>query len=270
MAPTMFSKIDVNQITFTAPKPSKSGGKILNPEYQGARPTFQTPLMPLAWTTSVRRNEDSGSVACKLALSFKNASDSESMEFMAWQKSVDELVLKAALENRATWFPKNVDENKVRAYFFPSVKAASDEKYADTFQPKIAIKEVDPSAEDINAQYAMDVKVFSGEDKSPLPTSALTGGSLCSAIVEFSYIWISATMFGATFTCRQILAFPREELNEFAFDMTSTINAHKKRAIEAEPEEAKEPKQVKTEAEVKPAVKPEDSGSDADSDASDV
>jgi hypothetical protein len=268
MAPILFNKVDVNQITFTAPKPSKSGGKILNPEYMGVRPTFQTPLMPLAWTTNVRRNEDSGSVACKLALSFKNT-DEDSTAFMAWQKSIDELVLEAALKNRATWFPKNVDENKVRAYFFPSVKTASDDKYADTFQPKIALKEVDPTADDINAQYAMDVKVFSGEDKSVLPSSALTGGSLCSAIVEFSYIWISATMFGSTFTCRQVLAFPREELNEFAFDLTPAITAHKKRANEAEPEEVKESKVAKSEI---TDVKPEDSGSEEaeESDGSDV
>ncbi|CAM9668789.1 unnamed protein product, partial [Phaeothamnion confervicola] len=140
MFPKVFSEIDVSSITFTAPKPSKSGGKILNPEMSGGRPTFQTPLMPLAWTTNIRRNEENGGLSCKLPLSFKGTNP-ETLAFKEWIKSIDDLVLEAAIKNRSAWFPKNVDENKVRAYFFSSVKQPSDEKYAETFQPKINIKE---------------------------------------------------------------------------------------------------------------------------------
>jgi hypothetical protein len=57
-------------------------------------------------------------------------------------------------------------------------------------------------------------------------------------------------MFGSTFSVRQILVFPREELNEFAFDLTPAITAHKKRANEAEPEEVKESKVAKSEIKV--------------------
>ncbi|CAM9645845.1 unnamed protein product, partial [Phaeothamnion confervicola] len=113
---------------------------------------------------------------------------------------------------------KNVDENKVRAYFFSSVKQPSDEKYAETFQPKINIKEVDPTADDISKQYAMDVKVYD-EDQKPVETSTLTGGSECAVIIEFAYVWISATMFGPTFVVKQILVYPREEVTGFAFNM---------------------------------------------------
>ena len=212
-----FPDFDFSQLKLNGVKPGKSGMKFANLQYKGQRIVVETPAMNVPWATEIRRMDESATPSCKHTLSFNGmdlSSDDKMSRFHTFLTKFDERIRELALEHKSELWSKNVDAIKIEGFHKSSVKESNDEKYAPTFQPKVKIDDGDGSGD--TDKMNMQVSVYNVK-KERLETSDLTGGSVSSAIVDASYLWVTPMMLGVTWTVKSILVNPKKKEEEFMF-----------------------------------------------------
>jgi len=193
-----FPDFDFSQLKLNGVKPGKSGMKFANLQYKGQRIVVETPAMNVPWATEIRRMDESATPSCKHTLSFNGmdlSSDDKMSRFHTFLTKFDERIRELALEHKSELWSKNVDAIKIEGFHKSSVKESNN---GDT------------------DKMNMQVSVYNVK-KERLETSDLTGGSVSSAIVDASYLWVTPMMLGVTWTVKSILVNPKKKEEEFMF-----------------------------------------------------
>ena len=217
----MFKTVDVSKLQLDSVRSGRSGMKMGNLQMSdGSRITIQTPVMNIAWNTEVRRQEDSGNVSCKLALSFNgmdaNDPNDDVANFYKFLEEMDKKVVELVVQKKSELWTKNMDAKKIEGVYHPSIKSSNNEKYAPTFQAKVWTTETNPEADEVNDQFSMDISVYK-PNREKIDSSYLKGRCMAAAIVQASYVWVSPMMVGLTWSVKSVVVKPRVEESEFQF-----------------------------------------------------
>ncbi len=221
------SKIDISNITFSAPKTLDNGGKMLFLNYGGGiAPLYvQTPEVEIPFDPSYfSDNENSGKYSVKFSM--KGLDENKSMkDFHTWACNMDELLLKKAAENSQSWFKKpKLSHDTLKELYTPMVKVSLDQetgepngKWPDSFGFKIIKR--DGKFKDFSI-YDKNAVVFDVEGTTENPTDIsrlITKGAHIKSVLKCNGIWIANGKFGCTWRAEQIrVKVPEGGLRDFA------------------------------------------------------
>jgi hypothetical protein len=246
MACPQYTAIDVNSIDLIRPVEMDKGvGTLVNIVYGPTKQPlrFQAPLMRLAWNIQVMDKFTTPSCVLPIAL------DEQHEKFRQWLLDVNERLKVLCQQNAMKFFKREMNPGQVEEYFSsPLVKPRKEERYTDTFLPKVPI-----SDKKDDGTYDILVKTFLADSTPTAPKEVLTKGSKAMAVVSLPYIFYAK---GAkTISIRQdvesCVVIPALKEPEFIFDVSADPElqaaAEAMRAKrKAEDEEAAPPSTVAT------------------------
>ena len=255
--------IDLEKITFSAPRTLDNGGKMLFLNYDGGiNPLYmQTPEVELPFEPSYfADNETSGKFSIKVSL--KNLdSNSKMKDLHTFLTGLDDHLISKAQENSQAWFKKpKLSVDTIKELYTPMVKVHVDPesgeptgKYPDQFGFKIVKKN---NKFDKLSVYNENKELFDIDRTTDSPvdiTNVLMKGAQVKAVLKCNGIWIANGKFGCTWRAEQIrVKVPEGGLQEFAImsdseddedDDESTTETKEVEMIEdsSEEEEEEEP-----------------------------
>lgn len=127
---------------------------------------------------------------------------------------LDIMIKQKALKNKdwKSQLPKKLNEILIEAFYTPTIKSASDEKYPDSLNAKIPInwKTKQPGIELFNKQREELEVTFDNIEQLLPKLSELKG------LVQISHIWFVSKKFGVTLKLKQAMTYPKEVLKGFA------------------------------------------------------
>lgn len=128
--------------------------------------------------------------------------------------NLDTMIKQKALKNKdwKSQLPKKLNETLIEAFYTPTIKPASDEKYPDSLNTKIPInwKIKQPGIELFNKQRE-ELEVTFDNIEQLLPKLSEIKG-----LVQISHIWFVSKKFGVTLKIKQAMTYPKEVLKGFA------------------------------------------------------
>lgn len=137
--------------------------------------------------------------------------DTKVNQFYSMLKSIDDNMIKTAVENSKDWFGKKMSEEIVKEFYRPLIKEGkqkpnSEECYPDTVKFKIR------TIGDKKNVEAYDT------DRKKIDIDDLKTGSKVRSIVEVSPIWFVNKNFGLTLNMVQVEISKPDKISGFSFE----------------------------------------------------
>ena len=139
--------IDINKITFSAPRVLDNGAKLVYMNYDGGRLSVQTPWMSTPWKMGVYTEGEYPKYS--LDLSFKGMDlDADLQKFHDNMKLIEEKIIDAGHENSVAWFKRKKSTREAAEALFNRILKVSkdpetgepDGKWPPTMKLKISRK----------------------------------------------------------------------------------------------------------------------------------
>ena len=187
-----------------------SGYKMVWVTYKGAPMVVQLPKMKAPFGLSKWADDKGTGDKYSIDLSFAGMDSNEKLgATYETLKTLDDMVVEAALANSQEWFKKKITSKEVtEALNCPTIKTPKDEKYAPTI--KLPLKESSPGG-------PFTALVFDNDRNKIDLKHVECKGSEVQAIVQCSHIWIAGGKFGISWKVSQLKVQPRAALTEYAF-----------------------------------------------------
>uniref|UniRef100_A0A6C0CTK7 Uncharacterized protein n=1 Tax=viral metagenome TaxID=1070528 RepID=A0A6C0CTK7_9ZZZZ len=204
--------LEVNKITYDEPKKLDNGGKMIYVSFKKNPLRIQTPQCYLPFGINVYKNEDSGTEAHTLELSFDGKDSKPNlMDFFVKMKEFDDLNIQKGFEYQQSWFRKKYPNKEViEALYTTMIKYPKDKNgeittaWPPTFKIKLPY---------VNGEYKFEMY-----DKSNLkidPKSVQTKGGRAVAIIKCNGIWLAGGKFGMSWKAEQIQIIPPNKISGF-------------------------------------------------------
>jgi hypothetical protein len=190
----MHNKFHNANITCSNVQKNKAGGNFVHLNYEGYKKIIvQTPFLSVPFGLS-EFTTDSGLIKYSTDVSFMNKmADTKIETFMNKMKSLDEFMIKLAVEHSVSWFGKKMSQEVVENLYRPILKESKDpEKYAPTMKLKIR-----------NNDDKLQVESFDMQ-RNEFNLHSLIPGSKVRCIIELAPVWFVNKQFGLTFNIIQI------------------------------------------------------------------
>ena len=196
---TIKEDFDPNLIEFRPPKVQPHGGKTIGVSYKGKPLMLQLPEMKIPFGVSIFTNEDTGIQQYSLDFSFQGKEENPKLaKFHAQLKQIEDVIVRNGVSNSVSWFNKVRSEDVVRDVFSPIVRVSKDKetklpngKYPDTFKVKLPL----------DKEGMFTCKAFNEHNElytDPLDV-VIKKGTLATALVQASFVYVSGSTFGITF-----------------------------------------------------------------------
>ena len=220
MNPTKFSNVDLNEITFSEPRPYGTQAKIVYVNHKGRQLVMQTPKLGLPYGLSCYTNEDGVS---KYSIDYSlNTEDEKAQQFQQLLENLDDKILNSIVENSKEWLNKaKMSKEVAAALYTSSIKHHMEDgersgKYPPTFKTKVAY---------YDNKFAR-LKVFDSITKEVQEDleSALPKGCKLTGLVKLSGIWLAGGKTGLVFETVQAKADAVTSSDTYAFDDSDDEN----------------------------------------------
>lgn len=190
----MWNDIDMNEITFGAPKSLDNGGKIVGLYHKKKNLIFQTPAMIAPYGMNVWTS-DNGVSKYSVDLSINND------EFLNMLKQLEEKIINGGLANSTAWFKKKYNTwDVVEALYTRVIKYSKD---AETGE----INNKYPPVVKLQLPYRngkFECEAFANKDQTVNIETSLTKRSSITAIVQCGNVWLAGGKFGCTLKVLQM------------------------------------------------------------------
>lgn len=204
----MYNRFNTVNITCSGIQKNKAGGNMVHLNYTGYKKIIvQVPFMSAPFGLS-DFTPDGGQVKYSIDVSFSNKTGDEKItRFLTAMRSLDDFMVKLAVEHSQSWFGKKMSQEVVENLYRPLVKESKDpEKYAPTM--KIKIRNTD---EKFNVEaYDMERGAFNLHQLLP--------GSSVRCIIELAPVWFVNKQFGLSFNLLQIQVDLPSKLPSYSFN----------------------------------------------------
>jgi hypothetical protein len=200
-----WNQINVDDITFGAPKSLDSGGKFIGLYHNKKNLVFQTP--PLVAPYGLGKWPQTGPVnKYSLDLSINNP------EFLNILKQLDEKIVNTALASSVSWFKKKINTcDVIEALYTNIVKYSKDPEAAAKYPPVVKF----------NLPYKngkFECEAYNEEREQIDMETAVTKRTTVTAIVQCSSLWVAGDKFGCTFKVLQMKVLKNNEsISGYAF-----------------------------------------------------
>jgi hypothetical protein len=222
--------MDLNKVSFSAPKTLDNGGKMIYLNYNGGiNPLYiASPEGELIWDPNYfaddnKDSSDSLTGKYSVTMSIKKA-EKGMLEFHDSFVALDEFIMTAAKENSQAWFKKpKISEDAIRELYSPQIKVSVDSETGlpNEYPPKFTYKVVkrDGKFKDF-VIYDNNKKVFDVNKTTDEPvelSNVMVKGALVKVVLKCNGIWIANGKFGCTWRAEQIrIKVPEGGLRDFA------------------------------------------------------
>ncbi len=211
--------LDLNKITYSAPKVQDSGAKSIFIAYNGSPLIVQTPRLACPfgvkkWSNDPKNLDKVDKV--NLELSFKGAAEKavigKALEIF---KNLDAKLLDDALDNSMAWFKKKyTSTDVVEALYTPLVRYAKDKETGertDKYPPTMRV-----SLPHVNGRVTCEV-YNAAQDPIPDICAIETKGAYVRAIIQCTGVWVAGGKFGCSWKVVQLCVEPTTGISGFAF-----------------------------------------------------
>lgn len=257
--------LEVNKITYDEPKKLDNGGKMIYVSFKKNPLRIQTPQCYLPFGINVYKNEDSGTEAHSLDLSFDGKDTKPNlMDFFNKMKEFDDLNTQKGFEYQQSWFRKKYPNKEViEALYTTMIKYPKDKNgeittaWPPTFKIKLPY---------VNGEYKFEM--YDKNNQKIDPKSIQTKGGRVVAIIKCNGIWLAGGKFGMSWKAEQVQIIPPNKISGFCirYVKEDMINQEETEAVEKTPsQEKKEPTKETTnviEDEEEDELEPGDQGGD--------
>jgi hypothetical protein len=204
MEPTKIQNFDANNVTFSAIKKNRNGGKFVS--LSNGASTMYVQLPALRAPFGVNHPDD------KIKDYYLNLSLTD--EIAAKFSGLDERVLKFVSENSVALLNKQVSVDVMRDVLFtPTVKPSKDGKYQPTLKLKASTREGKEPAQVFNAK------------REEASLDDIEKGSQVESIIELNQIWFINGKFGVSLRLNQAKLAASNKLKGYAFVDSSPTNS---------------------------------------------
>ena len=189
---TRASDFDPDQVQVGAARERPGGGKTVPLLYSnGSRLRLQTPIMPAVF--GVSSYEERGVVkSYSLALSFRDIDRDEISEFQRKLETLDELLIKTAVEQSEQFFGKALSQEEVSG-MYRRILGHPNRAYPPLIKLKIDVEKTGlPTAQ------------FYDENRNLTTVDHVGKGDMAKVIAGLGNIWFMNGKFGATFNAQQV------------------------------------------------------------------
>lgn len=207
---------EVSKVRFGTPKSLDNGGKHIPIYYDGDPFMVQTPKMRTPY--GVNRWENPGSdVKLSIDLSYGNFGEDPKLgSFHEMMHSLNQLFLRAALDNSSAWFKKKYSSIDVMEALYTSLIKVPKDKLtnepSDTYPPTFKV-----SLQQKNGKDNFELYDESRTKIDSLASVEMKGADLV-AIIQCNGIWIAGGKFGCTWRAVQMKVYPSKvHMKRFAF-----------------------------------------------------
>lgn len=210
--------LDLDKLTYSAPKLQDSGAKSIYISYDGAPLIVQTPRMACPfgikkWSNDPKNADKVDKV--NLELSFKGAAEKVAIgrALEVFQK-LDAKLLDDALVNSMAWFKrKYTSTDVVEALYTPLVRYSKDKETGvrtDKYPPTMRV-----NMPHVNGQVTCDVY---NAAQQPIPDICVveTKGAQVRAIIQCTGVWVAGGKFGCSWKVVQVCVEPTLGISGFA------------------------------------------------------
>lgn len=213
-----FNKIDTEKIRVTRPTQNKSGGLNANIVYGSDEQSliFQTPRMACPFGISTFK-ENGGTAKYSLDLSFRGMQENEELaKFHAFLRSVDELVMEAAVANSEQWFGRKRDRTILEELYSRSIRESQPKtdkegrpiRYPPTFRTKIVAN-----------QGPYDTEVYTSDRKRGDVFDINKGDSVIAIVKVSTLYFMNKAAFGISYSLVQAMVFPSNRISGCIIDV---------------------------------------------------
>ena len=204
--------LEVQKITYDEPKKLDNGGKMIYVSFKNNPLRIQTPQCYLPFGINVYKNEDSGTEAHTLELSFDGKDSKPNlMDFFNKMKEFDDLNIQKGFEYQQSWFRKKYPNKEViEALYTTMIKYPKDKngEITTTWPPTFKIK-----LPYVNSEYKFEM--YDKNNQKVDPKSIQTKGGRAVAIIKCNGIWLAGGKFGMSWKAEQIQIIPPNKISGF-------------------------------------------------------
>jgi hypothetical protein len=204
--------LDVSKITYDEPKKLDNGGKMIYVSFKKNPLRIQTPQCYLPFGINVYKNDDSGTEAHSLDLSFDGKDTKPNlMDFFTKMKEFDSMNIQKGFEYQQSWFRKKYPNKEViEALYTTMIKYPKDKngeittEWPPTFKIKLPY---------MRGDYKFEM--YDKNNQKIDPKSVQTKGARVVAIIKCNGIWLAGGKFGMSWKAEQIQIIPPNKISGF-------------------------------------------------------
>ena len=209
---TLTKNLDVSKVTYDEPKKLDNGGKMIYVSFKKSPLRIQTPQCYVPFGINVYKNDDSGTEAHTMELSFDGKETKPNlMDFYEKMKALDNLNIEKGFEYQQSWFRKKYPNQEViEALYTTMIKYPKDKNGEITTQWPPTFKFKLPF---VNGQYKFEM--YDKTNQKIDPKSVQTKGARAVAILKCNGIWLAGGKFGMSWKAEQIQIVPPNKIEGF-------------------------------------------------------
>jgi len=251
------SAVKTSNITFSDLKKQGKGGYVAYINYQAGdksqRLVLQTPKIFCPFGASTYKKEElpTGQIPKYTVPMSLDTKDKNIKALKTLLESIDELVMKKALKDKK-WLnqlgqknAKKVSLDKLEMLYTKIVKESNNEKYPDSFNPKVPIdwKNSTPALQ-LYSKSKQKLEITFDNIETLLPRLSEIKG-----LIQISHVWFVSKKFGVTIKILQGVVFQKEALSGYSLmDDSDDEESDEEEEESDEEEEEEEEEEVEVES----------------------